>query len=441
MSFFVFFFYRLALSDSCSFGESSVEVLSDLVDELEGVEVHGALWRVGVVDDDGQVLGHVTSLDSLDDDTLEGLAPVLELSIVVELGTVEQTTGPGVHGGDRVGGGLSALLVDTVMAGHGTVGSLGLDGTIRGLEHGGHETERAETLSNNIRLNVTIVVLAGPDVAAAGLDGVSDHIVDETVLVPETSSLELSLVSALVDLLEDILEATIVLLQNRVLGRQVAREVPGEGVLHAGVGEAIDGLVSVVHAEHDTSALEVVDLEFGGLGAVLRGEGHHELAWNLGAEIGGSVLITESVSADNDGFFPAGHKFRDVADDDGLTEDGAADDVSDGTVGGLPHLLKVELGDTSLIRGDGCALNANLAGLDCFSGVDSDLIISGVTVLDAEIEVLDVKVQVRVNQLVLDELPDDSGHLVTVELSNGLGNLNSIGSSFGHLKFVVSCLK
>ena len=67
-----------------------------------------------------------------------------------------------------------------------------------------------------------------------------------------------------------------------------------------------------------------------------------------------------------------------------------------------------------LVRGDGGALDANLASFDSVSGVNRDLIVSGVTILHAEIEVLDVEIQVRMNQLLLDELPDDSGHLITI---------------------------
>ena len=87
----------------CSLAEGGVEVLGDLVDELEGVEPQGAVRLVGAVDADGQILGHVAGLDSLNNDALASLTPVLELFVVVKLGTVEQTAGPGEHGSDGVG--------------------------------------------------------------------------------------------------------------------------------------------------------------------------------------------------------------------------------------------------------------------------------------------------------------------------------------------------
>ena len=127
------YFSQIALESNSPFFlalslcEGDVEVLSDLVDELEGVEVLVTGGGVGVVHDDGQIFGHVAVLDGLNDHALKSLAEVLKLGVAVDLGTVEKTTGPGVHGCDRVGRGLTTLLVDAVMAGHGTVSSLRLD--------------------------------------------------------------------------------------------------------------------------------------------------------------------------------------------------------------------------------------------------------------------------------------------------------------------------
>ena len=46
----------------------------------------------------------------------------------------------------------------------------------------------------------------------------------------------------LINLLEDVLEASIISLQNSVLGGHVKRPLLLEGILHATVGESIDGL-------------------------------------------------------------------------------------------------------------------------------------------------------------------------------------------------------
>ena len=80
-----------------SLAKGGVEVLSDLVDELEGVKPLGAVRSVRAVDQDGEILGHVTGLDRLDDHALHSLTEVLELGVAVELRAVEESTGPGEH--------------------------------------------------------------------------------------------------------------------------------------------------------------------------------------------------------------------------------------------------------------------------------------------------------------------------------------------------------
>ena len=50
--------------------------------------------------------------------------------------------------------------------------------------------------------------------------------------------------------------------------------------------------------------------------------------------------------------------------------------------------------------------------------VDRDLVVGGVTVLDAEVVVFELNVEVGVDQAVLDELPDDPRHLVAVEFDD-----------------------
>ena len=88
----------------------------------------------------------------------------------------------------------------------------------------GHKTKGAETLRNDIRLDITIVVLAGPNEAATSFDNLGNDVIDKTVLIPKVLSLELVIVLLAVQSLEGVYEETVVLLQNGVL----ARELQGE---------------------------------------------------------------------------------------------------------------------------------------------------------------------------------------------------------------------
>lgn len=56
-----------------------------------------------------------------------------------------------------------------------------------------------------------------------------------------------------------------------------------------------------------------------------------------------SHLITKCVPSDGDGLCPAWNEPGNVLADDWLTEDCTSQDVPDGAVGALPHLLQLEL--------------------------------------------------------------------------------------------------
>ena len=141
------------------------------------------------------------------------------------------------------------------------------------------------------------------------------------------------------------------------------------------------------------------------------------------------------MSAYDNGLGPARHKTRNGGYHDGFSENCATTDISDSSVGRFPHLLEVELSHASLVRGYSCALYSNFACLNGFGSLNRHLIVCGITVLHAEVEILDIEVQVRENELFLNELPNDSGHLVTIHLHYGICNNNLLGC-LGHLFFV-----
>lgn len=156
------------------------------------------------------------------------------------------------------------------------------------------------------------------------------------MLVPDLLGLKVLLVGGVVNLLENVLEASIVLLEDGVLGAHVQRVVLVEGELERSVGETGDGLVRVVLGLSDAAVLELKDLNFFGL-ASLGSEDHGELAGALNHLVLGAVLIAEGVAADNDGLLPAGDEARDSRNDNWLTENGTAKSVSDCAIGREPH--------------------------------------------------------------------------------------------------------
>lgn len=187
--------------------------------------------------------------------------------------------------------------------------------------------------------------------------------------------------------------------------------------------EALDGLVGVVHAERDAVAFEVEDFPLLGF-AVFAGEAHLEFAFALDHGVGRAVLVTESVTADHDRRGPVRDEARNVFADDRLTEDRAVEDVTDGAIRALPHLLQVEFFHAGFIRRDGRALDADVVFLNGFGRFDGDLVIGLVTVFHAEVVVLDINIEVRSDELLLDECPDDAGHFIAVEFDDWISNFN-----------------
>lgn len=275
-----------------------------------------------------EILGHDALLvDDVHASLLQTLGELDNLGGTVELATLGQTTGPGKDGSDGVGRGRVALLVLAVMAGNSTVSGLGLEGlSVGGDEDRSHQTQRTEALGYNVGLDITVVVLEGHDVAALALDHLSNHVVDETVLVPDACRLELALVLLLVNLLEDVLEPAVVLLEDCVLGAHVQRQLLADGELERGMCEAGNGFFRVVLRLRNTADVmlfKVEDFNLFGLSA-LGSEDHLQLALTLDDEVLGSVLVAECVTADDDGLFPAWHETGDARNYDWLTEDGTA---------------------------------------------------------------------------------------------------------------------
>ena len=228
--------------------------------------------------------------------------------------------------------------------------------------------------------------------------------------------------SAVVDLLEEVLEHAVVGLEDRVLRRQVDGVVAGRGRSAATPGRSRGSsrcsctCPSRRRRRRGNSATSHLDR----LAAVGRRVGHRHRAGAGHLEVGGLVLVAVGVTADDDRLRPARHEAGDVGDDDRLAEDDAAEDVADRAVRRSPHLLQPELLDARLVGRDRGALHADAVLLGGVGGVDRDLVVGGVAVLDAEVVVVELDVEVRQDQLVLDELPDDPRHLVAVHLDDGV---------------------
>ena len=366
---------------------------------------------------------------------LQGLAEADEVGQAVEFAALFQSTAPGEDGGHGVGGSGLALEVLVVVAGDGAVGGFELELAVRADENAGHHGQGAEGGGDHVAHDVAVVVLAGPDEAALAADDAGHDVVDEAVEVFQTGGLEPGLVFGVVDLLEDVLEGVVVFLGDGILGTEPEVLLLVQRVVEAAAGEAADGAVLVVLALQDAAALEVVD---GGglLGAVRAGEAQLRFAGAGDAELGGLVDVAVGVAGDGDGLLPVLDGGLDAVDHNGRTEDRAVQRSADGAVGALPHLMELVLLHPLGVGGDGGALDGHAVFLVGLGGVEGHLVAGGVTVGQAEVIILGLEVHERQDELVLDDLPEHTGHLVAVHLHQRGRHLDLFHSSFPFLSII-----
>ena len=156
--------------------------------------------------------------------------------------------------------------------------------------------------------------------------------------------------------------------------------------------------MGVKHAQiHST--VDVSNFLHGWVASIIWGEGDLDSTWLVNDIILAAVLVTESVSSNDDWRGPSWNASWDVRDDNWLSEDSSIEDVSDGSVWTSPHLLQIELLDSCLVWGDGGALDGDLVLLGSLSSIDSDLIIGLISAGDRQVVVLSLDINVWVDVL------------------------------------------
>ena len=176
----------------------------------------------------------------------------------------------------------------------------------------------------------------------------------------------------------------------------------------------------------DTCRREIFDQ--GGLwtASVCRRENHFQLSglWNIQLKI--IVNVTVGMASDGDRFFPGGNAGFDVIHENGFSENGSIQHGTDCSVGAFPGFFQMVFFYAVFIGRDGRAFNSNSVfhnGAGCING---DLIIRIIPVFDVKIVIIDVHVQVGKKQLVLDHLPHDAGHFVSVHFDESCFYFNFV---------------
>ena len=88
----------------------------------------------------------------------------------------------------------------------------------------------------------------------------------------------------------------------------------------------------VEHAQVASALFEMIYLLDNWFRSIVRSEFDLNFSWLCNNIILASVLITESVSSNNDGFGPAWHESWDIRDDDWFSEHGTIEDISNSSI-------------------------------------------------------------------------------------------------------------
>ena len=141
-------------------------------------------------------------------------------------------------------------------------------------------------------------------------------------------------------------------------------------------------------------------------------------------EIGGAILVAVGVAADDDRLVQPGTRRGTFLQMIGSRKIVPPMMLRIVPFGDFPHFLQAELLHARLVGRDGRAFHRDAVLLGRFRCVDGDLVVGLVALLHGQVEIDEVEIEIGVDQLVLDELPDDAGHLVAVHFDDRIFDLD-----------------
>merc|ERR1719384_2457942 len=198
-----------------------------------------------------QILGHLTILNRFDTSCLQFVGKVCQFFIIIQCCSVFQTTCPCKDGCNWIRRCLLSLLPKSPMSCHCTMRSFGfLNLSIRG-----HQPQGSISLSQYIRLDIAIIILTSPNEGTIRLQHLRNHIINQSMLIPNAQIIKLCLIILVKYILENILEQAIIFFQNCILCRQVDWPFLQQSILKTTVRKTGDTLLCIVHSHATSTAL------------------------------------------------------------------------------------------------------------------------------------------------------------------------------------------
>lgn len=208
------------------------------------------------------------------------------------------------------------------------------------------------------------------------------------MFIPYSSFLELFCILFFKNFLENVLELSIICLKNCVLSREIKRNLSLKSIYEARMSKLRNRISCVVHSHtNSTISWVIIDLHHLLFSTILRGENNFEGTSFFNLKISGSVLITKSMSSNDDWFFPRRNESGNIFNDNRLSEHSSSNMVSNGTIRRFPHFFKLEFLNSCFIWSNGCTFNTNFALKNCFCSIEGNLVISSISVFHTKIKI------------------------------------------------------
>ena len=128
------------------------------------------------------------------------------------------------------------------------------------------------------------------------------------------------------------------------------------------------------------------------------------------------------MTRDGNGSFPCAHVRIDAGYDDRSTENGPVQCGTYGAVGALIHFFQIIFFNSGIVGSNRRTFYAHMPFFDGFRSLKSDLIIGFIPADEPEVIVLGLQIHKGKDQFVLDHLPEDAGHFISVHLHDGVGH-------------------
>lgn len=175
-------------------------------------------------------------------------------------------------------------------------------------------------MSNTVTLNISIIIFASPYKSSFRFNHISNHIVYKSMLIPDLFLLELFLILLIIYFLKNIFEFSIIFFKNCIFCCQIKWILSLKSKLKATMSKLFNAFISIIHCQsNSTFSLKLIN-EHSTLFSIFSFKNYFKSSRLINFKICGFVLISKSMSSNNNWFFPTRNQSWNVANYDRLSK-------------------------------------------------------------------------------------------------------------------------